>query len=126
VLGEDSGIEVDGLGGGPGSPLAQRSAATRSAGCCTRSGASTATDDERATCRSSSAIGPDGDGAPRHGHAWRAHRHGGERTEGFGFDPVFVPDGEQRTVAELGDEWKAQHSHRARTLRARRSYAQTG
>jgi XTP/dITP diphosphohydrolase len=34
-------------------------------------------------------------------------------TGGFGFDPVFVPDGEQRTVAELGDAWKAQHSHRA-------------
>jgi XTP/dITP diphosphohydrolase len=35
-------------------------------------------------------------------------------TAGFGFDPVFVPDGEERTVAELGDEWKAEHSHRAR------------
>ena len=34
--------------------------------------------------------------------------------EGFGFDPVFVPGGEERTVAELGDEWKAEHSHRAR------------
>jgi XTP/dITP diphosphohydrolase len=33
---------------------------------------------------------------------------------GFGFDPIFVPDGEARTVAELGDEWKAQSSHRAR------------
>jgi XTP/dITP diphosphohydrolase len=33
--------------------------------------------------------------------------------EGFGFDPVFVPDGETRTVAELGDDWKAEHSHRA-------------
>ena len=33
--------------------------------------------------------------------------------EGFGFDPIFVPDGETRTVAELGDEWKAEHSHRA-------------
>ena len=33
--------------------------------------------------------------------------------EGFGFDPVFVPDGEERTVAELGDAWKAEHSHRA-------------
>lgn len=33
---------------------------------------------------------------------------------GFGFDPVFVPDGESRTVAELGDDWKRSHSHRAR------------
>jgi XTP/dITP diphosphohydrolase len=33
--------------------------------------------------------------------------------EGFGFDPVFVPAGESRTVADLGDEWKATHSHRA-------------
>jgi XTP/dITP diphosphohydrolase len=34
-------------------------------------------------------------------------------TAGFGFDPVLIPSGETRTVAELGDEWKAQHSHRA-------------
>jgi XTP/dITP diphosphohydrolase len=40
--------------------------------------------------------------------------------EGFGYDPVFVPEGEQRTVAELGDEWKAQHSHRARAASALR------
>lgn len=39
---------------------------------------------------------------------------------GFGFDPVFVPDDEQRTVAELGDAWKMQHSHRARAARALR------
>lgn len=32
---------------------------------------------------------------------------------GFGFDPVFVPIGESSTVAELGDDWKAAHSHRA-------------
>ena len=32
---------------------------------------------------------------------------------GFGFDPVLIPCGETRTVAELGDEWKAEHSHRA-------------
>jgi XTP/dITP diphosphohydrolase len=33
--------------------------------------------------------------------------------EGFGYDPVFVPAGEERTVAELGDAWKARRSHRA-------------
>jgi XTP/dITP diphosphohydrolase len=39
-------------------------------------------------------------------------------TAGFGFDPVFVPDGEERTVAELGNEWKAANSHRARAAQA--------
>jgi XTP/dITP diphosphohydrolase len=38
--------------------------------------------------------------------------------QGFGFDPVFIPRGETRTVAELGDDWKAQHSHRAVAARA--------
>jgi XTP/dITP diphosphohydrolase len=41
-------------------------------------------------------------------------------SEGFGFDPVFVPDGETHTVAELGDEWKVGHSHRALAVGALR------
>ena len=54
----------------------------------------------------------------RRGHARgddRPHRAG---SEGFGYDPIFVPDGESRTVAELGDEWKRAHSHRARAAAA--------
>ena len=45
---------------------------------------------------------------------------GTERTgaEGFGYDPVFVPEGETSTVAELGDAWKSVHSHRARAAAA--------
>jgi XTP/dITP diphosphohydrolase len=39
-------------------------------------------------------------------------------SEGFGYDPIFVPEGETQTVAELGDAWKAEHSHRARAARA--------
>ena len=39
-------------------------------------------------------------------------------SEGFGFDPIFVPDGEEQTVAELGDSWKAGSSHRARAAMA--------
>ena len=35
-------------------------------------------------------------------------------SEGFGYDPIFVPVGEQATVAALGDGWKHRHSHRAR------------
>jgi XTP/dITP diphosphohydrolase len=38
-------------------------------------------------------------------------------SEGFGYDPVFVPDGEELTVAELGNGWKAERSHRAAAAR---------
>ncbi len=38
-------------------------------------------------------------------------------TGGFGFDPVLVPRGGMRTVAELGNGWKAEHSHRALAAR---------
>ncbi|WP_409477782.1 RdgB/HAM1 family non-canonical purine NTP pyrophosphatase [Pseudobdellovibrio sp. HCB154] len=35
---------------------------------------------------------------------------------GFGYDPVFVPDNETKTLAELGPGYKIQHSHRAQAL----------
>jgi XTP/dITP diphosphohydrolase len=38
-------------------------------------------------------------------------------SEGFGYDPIFVPAGEDRTVAELGNDWKRENSHRARAAR---------
>jgi XTP/dITP diphosphohydrolase len=37
---------------------------------------------------------------------------------GFGYDPIFVPDGEQRTSAELSPEEKDEGSHRGRAMRA--------
>lgn len=37
-------------------------------------------------------------------------------TSGFGYDPLFVPDGYGETFAELSDEIKNQISHRARAL----------
>jgi XTP/dITP diphosphohydrolase len=39
---------------------------------------------------------------------------------GFGFDPVFVPEGESKTVAELGEGWKALNSHRGKAAQALR------
>jgi non-canonical purine NTP pyrophosphatase (RdgB/HAM1 family) len=36
---------------------------------------------------------------------------------GFGYDPIFVPDGDTRTVAELRSDEKNVMSHRARALR---------
>ncbi|CAN5234597.1 XTP/dITP diphosphatase [soil metagenome] len=38
---------------------------------------------------------------------------------GFGFDPIFVPEGQTRTYAEMGDE-KSMDSHRTRAFRAAR------
>ena len=39
-------------------------------------------------------------------------------TRGFGYDPVFVPQGESRTMAELTDAEKDAISHRGRAARA--------
>ncbi len=37
---------------------------------------------------------------------------------GFGYDPVFIPDGFENTFAELSEDCKNQLSHRARALQA--------
>jgi XTP/dITP diphosphohydrolase len=39
-------------------------------------------------------------------------------SNGFGYDPIFIPDGEQRTSAELEPAEKDAVSHRGRALRA--------
>jgi XTP/dITP diphosphohydrolase len=39
-------------------------------------------------------------------------------TNGFGYDPIFQPDGEERTSAEMTPEEKDAASHRGRAMRA--------
>lgn len=36
---------------------------------------------------------------------------------GFGYDPIFIPEGEERTFAEMETEDKNRYSHRARALK---------
>jgi XTP/dITP diphosphohydrolase len=45
-----------------------------------------------------------------------AHEAAGDT--GWGFDPVFIPDGFDRTFAELGPAVKRRHSHRGRAFRS--------
>lgn len=39
-------------------------------------------------------------------------------TNGFGYDPIFVPDGETLTTAQMGPEEKDRLSHRGKAIRA--------
>lgn len=38
-------------------------------------------------------------------------------TKGFGFDPIFIPEGAQKTFAQGGSEFKDRYSHRAIAFR---------
>jgi XTP/dITP diphosphohydrolase len=40
--------------------------------------------------------------------------HSPRGNKGFGYDPIFVPDGFVQTFGELGDDIKQRISHRAR------------
>jgi XTP/dITP diphosphohydrolase len=122
ILAEDSGLEVEALGGAPG----VRSA--RFAG----PGASDA-DNVALLLAELQGVSNDRRGARFVAEIVCLPPAGGELavrgaiegtiaeeprgSEGFGYDPVFVPAGETRTVAELGNAWKREHSHRARAAR---------
>jgi XTP/dITP diphosphohydrolase len=118
VLGEDSGLEVEGLGGGPG-VRSSRNAAGDEVGWILSELQGIEGDGRRAryVCELV-ALSPDCEEARGTGTLAGRVAESAAGSGGFGFDPVFLPDGEQRTVAELGDEWKAEHSHRANAARA--------
>jgi XTP/dITP diphosphohydrolase len=112
ALGEDSGIEAVALGGRPG-VLTARWAAGDPVGAMLRALDGSSERRARYVCVLVG-IAADGRELVARGtlEGTIAERAAGE--EGFGFDPVFVPEGEAATVAQLGDEWKRTHSHRAR------------
>jgi len=117
VLGEDSGIEVDGLGGAPGirsarfggeDPVGRLLAELRAVEGDGRRG--------RYVCELV-ALSSSGEEARGTGVLEGRISEEPAGSEGFGYDPIFVPAGEEQTVAELGNEWKAENSHRARAAR---------
>lgn len=118
MLGEDSGVEIEGLGGGPGI-RSSRWAAGREAERALEELLGVEGEGRRAcyVCELV-AISPEGTEYRGTGILEGRIAHKASGREGFGFDPVFVPEGEERTVAELGNDWKRDHSHRARAARA--------
>lgn len=53
-----------------------------------------------------------------------AEKEAGE--EGFGYDPIFVPEGETRTYAQLSFEEKVKMSHRTKAFRSFLEWYTTG
>ena len=115
ILGEDSGIEVVALGGRPGvesARWAEDGVAQLLAeldGAADRRG--------RYVCELVALV-PDGRELRGTGVLEGTIARERRGNEGFGYDPIFVPEGEARTVAELGNDWKRSNSHRARAAAA--------
>jgi len=115
LLGEDSGLEVTALGGEPGLHSARWSEQPieelleRLEGEIVR--------EARYVCELV-LLEPDGRELRGTGVLGGCIAVEPRGTEGFGYDPIFLPDGEELSVAELGDDWKSRHSHRALAVQA--------
>jgi XTP/dITP diphosphohydrolase len=118
VLAEDSGLEVESLGGRPG--LLSARYAPEGAPAVAKLLGELAGVEERGARYVSELVllAPDGRELRGTGTLEGRIAHEPAGSEGFGYDPIFIPEGEDRTVAELGDDWKAEHSHRARAARS--------
>jgi XTP/dITP diphosphohydrolase len=120
VLAEDSGLEVDALGGRPG-VLSARYAPEGAPAVAKLLDELEGAEERGARYVSELVLlAPDGRELRGTGRLEGRIALEARGSEGFGYDPIFIPEGEARTVAELGNEWKAEHSHRARAARALR------
>ncbi|WP_297491400.1 RdgB/HAM1 family non-canonical purine NTP pyrophosphatase [Acidocella sp.] len=116
ALADDSGLSVAALGGAPGVHSARYAAGDYPAAFARILAAAQATSESRAwfTCALCFAA-PDGATATYIGQA-----HGRvappQGDAGFGYDPIFIPDGYTQSYAELGAALKDKISHRARAF----------
>ncbi len=123
VAADDSGLCVDSLGGAPGIYSARYSgedANDRTNVALLLENMKNVKEEDRGAhfhC-SFAVIAPDGTETIYHGQTMGkiALAPVGER--GFGYDPVFIPQGETRTMAEMEPREKHRISHRGRALRA--------
>jgi XTP/dITP diphosphohydrolase len=117
-LGEDSGLEVEALGGRPGIRSARYGAEGAEANDKLLAELRGIEDRKARYVCELVLIAPDGHELRGTGVLEGRIAEEPSGAEGFGYDPVFVPKGEERTVAELGNDWKLGNSHRARAARA--------
>ena len=115
VVGEDSGIEVRALGGAPGLHSARWAEDGVGRLLERLDGV-----DDRAARYVCVLVAVSAGGQELVGEGVLVGRIEGppRGSGGFGYDPIFAPAGETLTVAELGDAWKSEHSHRARAAAA--------
>lgn len=123
ALADDSGIEVDALGGEPG----PRSARLAGEGAGDEANLRALLDalapipegarSARYRCVAALAT-TDGGVTTAEGIVEGILRRAPRGTGGFGYDPIFVPEGESRTMAELPQHEKDRISHRGRAFRA--------
>lgn len=124
ALADDSGLEVDALGGGPG----PRSARYAGEGAGDRDNLDKLLREleavpapRTARYRAVAAVAwPDGEAVWAEGACEGGIRAEPRGSGGFGYDPAFEPEGHDVTMAELPPEAKDRISHRGRALRALR------
>ena len=116
AMGEDSGIEAAALGGAPG-VLTARWAAGDPVGRMLQALEGEDARQARYVC-ALVAIDPDGRELVARGTLAGTIARVASGSEGFGFDPVFVPRGQDRTFAAMEAAEKATSSHRGQAVRA--------
>ena len=125
AVADDSGLEVDALGGAPGVRSARYAGpgAGDQANLDKLLAALAGVPPERRTARfRCAAVLVDPEGGEWHAEAaWEGRVLDAPRgTGGFGYDPVFLPDGWDRTSAEVDQATKDAASHRGKAFRALR------
>jgi XTP/dITP diphosphohydrolase len=127
VLADDSGLEVDALGGAPGVRSARFSGEgatdVTNRALLLEKLATVPADQRSARFRCVIALARGGEVLAHFSGAVEGAIIQSEKGDGgFGYDPLFVPEGFGETFAELGAETKNRLSHRGRALAALKSW----